>query len=148
MLADNIECVWPVHRNWSMIVTGSQNLLIFLPRGMRSLFIGYCAWSFSHYPITDNHVVYIWEGYLDCSLPSQNTCSVWNPSTKMSQATILSFYGSNFYTIFPVLYIAFNYLKICVPSKSDLYPKMLNQRVHVPLNQNVSGNAGLQTTMG
>ena len=31
--------------------------------------------------------------------------------------------------------------KICVPSKSDLYPQMLNPRVHVPLNQNVSGNA-------
>ena len=48
---------------------------MFLPRGMRLLFIGYCVWSFSHYPITDDHVVYIREGYLDCSLPSQNTWS-------------------------------------------------------------------------
>ena len=38
---------------------------------------------------------YIREGYLDCSLPSQNRWSVWNTSTKMSQASILSFFGSN-----------------------------------------------------
>ena len=42
---------------------GSRNLIIFLPREMRLLFIGYCVWSFSHYPITDDHVVYIREGY-------------------------------------------------------------------------------------
>ena len=28
--------------------------------------------SFLHYSITDDHVVYIQEGYHDCSLPSQN----------------------------------------------------------------------------
>ena len=72
-----------------------RNLIIFLPRGMRSLFIGYCVWSFSHYPITDDHVVYIRGGYLDCSLPSQNTWSVWNTSTKMLQASILNFFSSN-----------------------------------------------------
>ena len=69
-------------------VWGSRNLITFLPRRMRLLFIGYCVWSFSHYPITDDHVVYIREGYLDCSLPSQNTWSVWNASIKMSQASI------------------------------------------------------------
>ena len=55
---------------------GSRNLIMFLPKGMRLLFIGYCVWSFSHYPITDDHVVYIREEYIDCSLPSQNTWSV------------------------------------------------------------------------
>ena len=50
-----------------------SNLIMYLPRRMRLLLIGYCIWSFSHYPITDDHVVYIREGYLDCSLPSQNT---------------------------------------------------------------------------
>ena len=53
---------------WSL--RGSQNLIIFLPRGMWLLFIGYCEWSFSHFPITYHHVVYIRERYLDCSLPS------------------------------------------------------------------------------
>ena len=28
---------------------GSRNLIMFLPRGMRLLFIGYCVWSFLHY---------------------------------------------------------------------------------------------------
>ena len=32
------------------------------------------------------------------------------------------------YKVFPVLNNAFNYPKICVPSKSDLYPQMLNPR--------------------
>ena len=36
---------------------GARNLIIFLPRGMRILSFGYCIWSFSHYPITDDHVV-------------------------------------------------------------------------------------------
>ena len=78
---------------WSL--RGSWNLIIFLPRGMRLLFVGYCIWSFLHYPIIDDHVVYIQEGYLDCSFPSQNMWSVWNAWTKMSQASILRFYGSN-----------------------------------------------------
>ena len=71
------------------LLQGSRNLIMFFLRRMRLLFIGYCVWSFSHYPIADDHVVYIREVYLDCSLPSQNTWSVWNASTKMSQASIL-----------------------------------------------------------
>ena len=68
------KCIWPVHRSGSRIVTRITEFNFFFPRGM--LFIGYCVWSFSHYPITDDPVVYIQEGYLDCSLPSQNTWSV------------------------------------------------------------------------
>ena len=151
---------------------------------MRLLFIGYYIWSFSHYPFTDDRVVYTWEWYLDCSLPSQNTWSVWNTlinkdvtslhsellrsnlakngakkhkpldvTEGVSATKSLKCLGSNedaqhkagdnnqsqrqrekvshkmaFSTVFPVLYSAFNYLKIYVPSKSTLYPQMLNQR--------------------
>ena len=58
------------------LLRGSRNLFKFVPKKMRLLFIGYCVWSFLHYPITDDHVVYIRKGYLDCSLPSQNKWSV------------------------------------------------------------------------
>ena len=40
------------------LLQGSRNLIMFFPRRMRLLFIGYCVWSFSHYPIADDHVVH------------------------------------------------------------------------------------------
>ena len=91
---EHCDCQWTITNAYGQCIEadrgslrGSRNLIMFFPRGM--LFIGYCVWSFSHFPITDDPVVYIQEGYRDCSLPSQNTWSVWNASTKMSQASIL-----------------------------------------------------------
>ena len=63
------DCQWTIINAYDQCIEmdlgslqGIWNLIIFLPRRMRLLFIGYCVWSFLHYPITADHVVYIRKG--------------------------------------------------------------------------------------
>ena len=55
LLVDNKECIRPVHRNGSRIVTEITEFNYNPTK--RDEIIGYCERSFSHYPITDDHMV-------------------------------------------------------------------------------------------
>ena len=71
-------------------------------------------------PLPPNH----WNAWVLIKTFSMKLAATISSKGKMKRSVI----KWHFYTVFPVLYNAVNYLKIFVPSKNDLYPQKLNPR--------------------